>query len=192
MARFFSVPSLWHNWIWCCICHTQYSCFQLVYINTFYSILKSSTLISLIGKLPETYDDAVSEFRAPSSLSSSNDVKSVQHEIVNTELSSSISNGSTIKSGVLDTMSLLRILGEGYRHLCGYRCQVLLLSIEKGSSIIQNSELECVFFWTEYFFYDVPGSFKCLSKALIKAVQYRLGSFPGDWVVPWAVCFLNL
>ncbi|EOY26904.1 CDC27 family protein, putative [Theobroma cacao] len=85
------------------------------------------------GKLPETYDDAVSEFRAPSSLSSSNDVKSVQHEIVNTELSSSISNGSTIKSGVLDTMSLLRILGEGYRHLCGYRCQEALNVYQKLS-----------------------------------------------------------
>ncbi|XP_017978175.1 PREDICTED: cell division cycle protein 27 homolog B [Theobroma cacao] len=102
--------------------------------RTYYStVCRGQTQNLEEGKLPETYDDAVSEFRAPSSLSSSNDVKSVQHEIVNTELSSSISNGSTIKSGVLDTMSLLRILGEGYRHLCGYRCQEALNVYQKLS-----------------------------------------------------------
>ncbi|KAK6268097.1 hypothetical protein QUC31_012257 [Theobroma cacao] len=102
--------------------------------RTYYStVCRGQTENLEEGKLPETYDDAVSEFRAPSSLSSSNDVKSVQHEIVNTELSSSISNGSTIKSGVLDTMSLLRILGEGYRHLCGYRCQEALNVYQKLS-----------------------------------------------------------
>ncbi|XVF74517.1 hypothetical protein PTKIN_Ptkin13bG0116800 [Pterospermum kingtungense] len=90
------------------------------------------------GKLLETYDDAVSEFRASSSsLSSSADVKVSQLKIVNTELSSFISNGST--SGISDIMSLLRILGEGYRHLCMFRCQEALNVYQKLSSKQYNT-----------------------------------------------------
>ncbi|XP_022715021.1 cell division cycle protein 27 homolog B-like isoform X2 [Durio zibethinus] len=92
------------------------------------------------GKLLETYDDAVSAFRATSSsLSSSADVKSVQDETVNTQLRSFISNSSKIKSGISDTINLLRILGEGYRHLCEYRCQEALNVYQKLSSKQYNT-----------------------------------------------------
>ncbi|XP_012470164.1 cell division cycle protein 27 homolog B isoform X2 [Gossypium raimondii] len=88
----------------------------------------------------ETYEVAVSEFGATSSsLSSTTDVKSIQHEIENTKLSSFISDSATIKSGISDTMKLLRTLGEGYRHLCMFRCKEALNVYQKLSSKQYNT-----------------------------------------------------
>ncbi|PPR87799.1 hypothetical protein GOBAR_AA32890 [Gossypium barbadense] len=92
------------------------------------------------GKLMETYEVAVSEFGATSSsLSSTTDVKSIQHEIENTKLSSFISDSATIKSGISNTMKLLRTLGEGYRHLCMFRCKEALNVYQKLSSKQYNT-----------------------------------------------------
>ncbi|XP_040945692.1 cell division cycle protein 27 homolog B isoform X2 [Gossypium hirsutum] len=87
----------------------------------------------------ETYEVAVSEFGATSSSSSTTDVKSIQHEIENTKLSSFISDSATIKSGISDTMKLLRTLGEGYRHLCMFRCKEALNVYQKLSSKQYNT-----------------------------------------------------
>ncbi|KAA3457231.1 cell division cycle protein 27-like protein B isoform X2 [Gossypium australe] len=92
------------------------------------------------GELMETYEVAVSEFGATSSsLSSTTDVKSIQHEIENTKLSSFISDSATIKCGISDTMKLLRTLGEGYRNLCMFRCKEALNVYQKLSSKQYNT-----------------------------------------------------
>ncbi|KAL4309745.1 hypothetical protein GQ457_01G039580 [Hibiscus cannabinus] len=91
------------------------------------------------GKLREIYDVAVSEFEATSSLSSTADVKSIQHEIVNTKPRRFTSDAAAIKSGISDTLKLLRILGEGYRHLCMFRCKEALNVFQKLSSKQYNT-----------------------------------------------------
>ncbi|KAK9014039.1 hypothetical protein V6N11_005212 [Hibiscus sabdariffa] len=103
--------------------------------------LNSETCSSTVhqGKLREIYDVAVSEFEATSSLSSTADVKSIQHEIVNTKPRRFISDAAAIKSGISDTLKLLRILGEGYRHLCMFRCKEALNVFQKLSSKQYNT-----------------------------------------------------
>lgn len=114
----------------CCIMSKIFM-FHLCFYAFFIAFLNLNTLMSFVGKSMETYEVAVSEFGATSSsLSSSTDVKSIQHEIENTKLSSFISDSATINSGISDTMKLLRTLGEGYRHLCMFRCKVLLRQLK--------------------------------------------------------------
>ncbi|XP_039053686.1 cell division cycle protein 27 homolog B-like [Hibiscus syriacus] len=101
---------------------------------------ETCTSTSRQGKLLETSEVAVSELKTTSSSSSSTaNVNSIQHEIVNTKLRRFVSDTATINSGISDTLTLLRILGEGYRHLCMFRCKEALNVYQKLSSKQYNT-----------------------------------------------------
>ncbi|GLT33039.1 hypothetical protein SLA2020_076610 [Shorea laevis] len=76
------------------------------------------------GKWLENPVAASSECRPISSSTSLlSDGKCSQCERAIVKPSSFITDSSTVISGILDVMSLLRLLGDGYKLLCTYRCQ---------------------------------------------------------------------
>ncbi|XP_010249534.1 PREDICTED: cell division cycle protein 27 homolog B isoform X2 [Nelumbo nucifera] len=77
------------------------------------------------GRRSESFDDTRLDNATTnsSSASSSGDDKSLERERTSTQMGGVLTNGSRISSGVLELLDLLRILGEGYRLSCMYRCQ---------------------------------------------------------------------
>lgn len=80
-----------------------------------------------VGKWLQTPGDASSDYTAViSSTSSFANDRSFQKNL-SMKPSGSITDSSSIVSGITDTLDLMRHIGEGYRLLCMYRCQVLLI-----------------------------------------------------------------
>ncbi|CAK9149376.1 unnamed protein product [Ilex paraguariensis] len=71
----------------------------------------------------EVYDDSRSNITTTSSSSPSGDARSLEQEGQTMPAGGVIVSGSRVSSGASEILALLRILGEGYRLSCMYRCQ---------------------------------------------------------------------
>ncbi|KAF9617955.1 hypothetical protein IFM89_039248 [Coptis chinensis] len=86
------------------------------------------------GKRPEAFDDSRSDTTATtSSASPSGDDRYFEGEKMSMLIGGITTNGSRIRNGVSELLSLLRTLGEGYRLSCLYRCQDALDTYSKLS-----------------------------------------------------------
>ncbi|MQL82443.1 hypothetical protein Taro_014926 [Colocasia esculenta] len=82
------------------------------------------------GRRSDAFDDArVESTTASSSMSNSIDCKCPEQGRTNSQIGGTLSHGSNIANGAIELLSLLRILGEGYRLSCTYRCQVHFLDL---------------------------------------------------------------
>ncbi|CAA7408019.1 unnamed protein product [Spirodela intermedia] len=77
------------------------------------------------GKRSEAFDDSRIESTATTSSSVSNimEAKCPEHERTNNHVVGTLSHASKVLTGTIELLNLFRILGEGYRLSCTYRCQ---------------------------------------------------------------------
>uniref|UniRef100_A0A1D1ZFP6 Cell division cycle protein 27 B n=1 Tax=Anthurium amnicola TaxID=1678845 RepID=A0A1D1ZFP6_9ARAE len=76
------------------------------------------------GRRAEAFDDArIESTTASSSMSNLSEYKCHEHEKTNSQIGGVLSHGSKVVTGAAELLSLFRILGEGYRLSCTYRCQ---------------------------------------------------------------------
>lgn len=84
----------------------------------------------------EPFDD--SRANTASTVSSSfptSDTRSAVQEGTTVPIGGTAMNGSRIMTGASDLLGLLRILGEGYRMSCMYRCKVGIIAIFEGTAV---------------------------------------------------------
>ncbi|WCJ40847.1 hypothetical protein M5689_021747 [Euphorbia peplus] len=85
------------------------------------------------GTSLNTCDDASSHHTTTSYASSFGSDRFFEHERTDMTLSSLTEHGTKIMSGISDALSLLSLIGEGYRLLCLYRCEESLEVFQKLS-----------------------------------------------------------
>ncbi|XP_065868198.1 cell division cycle protein 27 homolog B isoform X2 [Euphorbia lathyris] len=85
------------------------------------------------GTCLDACDDASSHHTTTSYASSLGSDRFLEHERENMKLSGLAEDGAKIISGISDALSLLSLLGEGYRLLCLYRCEESLEVYQKLS-----------------------------------------------------------
>ncbi|XP_037493552.1 cell division cycle protein 27 homolog B isoform X3 [Jatropha curcas] len=91
------------------------------------------------GKCAETLDDASSQHTTSSTAISLGSERFLEHERTSMKQSALTKNETLITSGISDILCLFRLLGEGYRLLCMYRCQDALLAYQKLSQKQYNT-----------------------------------------------------
>lgn len=84
------------------------------------------TISIFVGVRHEVYDDSRSSITTTSTSSPLGDARSLEQEGGAMAAGGAIISGPRVICGALEILSLLRTLGEGYRLLCVYSCQVLL------------------------------------------------------------------
>lgn len=78
----------------------------------------------MLGRQPEASDDSRCDNTTSSTVLASIDESLLEGERTNMQKSSNSTQASKAGGGALELLGLLRILGEGYRLSCMYRCQV--------------------------------------------------------------------
>lgn len=59
--------------------------------------------------------------------SSADEAKSYEQDEANLQVGGHVTSGSKVITGASEILNLLKVLGEGYRLACLYRCKVLYL-----------------------------------------------------------------
>lgn len=116
----------------------------------------------------EPFDD--SRANTASTVSSSfptSDTRSAVQEGTTVPIGGTAMNGSRIMTGASDLLGLLRILGEGYRMSCMYRCKVVIIAILKERQFKFLYACNCL---KLHLVFNIIGCVGCLSETTTQAL----------------------